>query len=137
MDKLSDAQLVDLRNRCMRAAGKGHEVARAEEYMVVLATELGEKHAQGDKVTAANLIAAVNAVVEQRAGAPKKVEAPAPAPKPVVAETVPTVVPDGELFSDVEPESVAEPVVEAPKSEHKGSHKSHKSGHKGGHSGHE
>jgi hypothetical protein len=102
MDKITDIQLADLRSRCMLAVSKGYDVARAEDYMRMLAAETGTKLLHGTP-TASDLLQAVNAIIERRARGPK-VEAPTPASqKPTVVPPVTEPEPEPEV--EAKPES--------------------------------
>lgn len=103
---LSDAQLSAFRTRCMKAAGYGHTVARANEYMAALSDEVGSKPCEP---TAAALRDLASEALQLRAGGKKKKRKtkakakPAAPPPPPPPE--PTDSPEAAPEVEVAPES--------------------------------
>lgn len=74
--EFSDAELVELRSRCLMASQRGYAIARADVYMEALGGDAGE-----GMPTAAQLYEAVKIAIEERATGVKKSKKKADKPK--------------------------------------------------------
>lgn len=100
----STAQLQAFRTRCMKAAGHGITVARADLYLAALEAEAGPmKSPDGKMGSARHLMAMADAALKVRAGgkpapaAPKKAAPPPPPPPPAPEpEPEPEAAPESE-----------------------------------------
>jgi hypothetical protein len=79
---LSSTDLNELKARCQKAIGRGHEVGKGDMYLAELAAELRRKLPSGTKATPTVLLDLLAQVESARAGKPVK----APSPPPVVED---------------------------------------------------
>ena len=85
MARLSDQELVDLKNRALSAYSSGARLARAEELLVDVIDELLELRSGGKpavKINGTPVEGVPSAPQPQPEPAPAPVEAPEPAPEP-------------------------------------------------------
>lgn len=114
MENMSDADLVDFRNRCVMAAQRGYLVARADEYLEALEAEAGsvEPPAGTEPGSAAHLSEMASAALEARAGGGgKKKHKRHEPPKP--EKSAPKAAPAKTHKSEAKEDPVAEIEVQA------------------------
>lgn len=118
--EFSDAELSELRVRCLMASERGYTIARADDYLEALSAEAVADVPEGEEEgSAGHLCALATAALEAREGGvvfkkkgkkaepkkPEPVKAEVKAPEPKVEETKVLVLPEEAPVSDPAPDS--------------------------------
>lgn len=107
--KLTKAQLVELRSRCLKAAARGYHIGQVDKYLQTLSNETGITDVPKGvrKGSAEHLLYMTEAALEVRSGKRSKID---PVPEPV-PEVVKGKKPKVKFESKPEPEPEPQPDV--------------------------